>query len=52
MTRLVVRGVADAVRKGADTEARAEERLRIMTAAGFRGEIRVEQYAQDAPRRL
>lgn len=53
VVRLVVRGVVEAVGKGADAaDAPAEAAFKDRESAGFRGEVRVQQDNQDAPRRF
>jgi CubicO group peptidase (beta-lactamase class C family) len=50
--RIVVRGLVEAVRAGASADPAAEAALKQKQAAGFRGETRVKQDNQDAPRRF
>lgn len=48
--RIVVRGLVEALRAGASADAAADAALKQKQAAGFRGETRVKQDNQDAPR--
>jgi CubicO group peptidase (beta-lactamase class C family) len=49
---IVVRGVIDAVAKGADADADSDAMLEKKEAAGFHGAIHAKQANQDAPRRF
>ena len=50
--RILVPGLVDAIRRGVDSDDRSLATFKSKEALGFRGDTKVQQEAQDAPRRF